>query len=204
MLTQLIAFLATIDPVGTLALFIGVTQGLGPEERRRTAVRAVATTAAILFAFLVVGEPLLEALGVSLPAFQLGRFQLVRGIVFFLFGVQMIFGTATGSAADDEAGDWRSLAVYPLAIPSMASPGAILAVVLATRNDDNTIAEQAATAGVLALVLLLTLAVLLTANATYALIGRGGANPLVRLLGLLLASMATQLVVDAVLEIGDV
>ena len=116
----------------------------------------------------------------------------------------MIFGTATGSAADDEAGDWRSLAVYPLAIPSMASPGAILAVVLATRNDDNTIAEQAATAGVLALVLLLTLAVLRTANATYALIGRGGANPLVRLLGLLLASMATQLVVDAVLEIGDV
>lgn len=196
MITQLTTFLATIDPIGTLALFVGLTRDLSAEERRRTAFRAVALTAVVLLFFLVVGEPLLAALGVSLPAFQ-----LAGGVVFFLFGLQMVFGSATGDAeaGSDEAG--VDLAVYPLAIPSMASPGAILAVVLATRNDDNSIAEQAQTAGVLLLVLLLTLVVLLGANRVYARIGPGGANLLVRLLGLILASMATQLIVDALLQI---
>lgn len=204
MLAQLLTLLATIDPFGTLALFVGLTAHLSAKARRRTALEAVSLTAAILLAFLIVGEPLLHFLGVSLSAFQLSG-----GIVFFLFGLQMIFGEATGERAAEQGShsheeteeDRRALAIYPLAIPSMASPGAILAVVMMTRNDQHPIGEQVVTATLLLGVLLFTLLLLLLSTRIFKLIGTGGANLMVRLLGLLLTSIAGQMVIDALIEI---
>lgn len=206
MLSDLLTLLATVDPFGTLAIFVGLTAHLTPPQRRRTAVEAIALSGAILLAFLVAGEVLLTFLGVSLLAFQLSG-----GIVFFLFGLKMIFGEATGEATAarvtrDEAPEAaeaarRSLAIYPLAIPSIASPGAILAVVLLTRNDLHDLPDQATIAALLVGVLAFTLGLLLLSERIFRIIGAGGANLLVRLLGLLLASIAGQMVLDAVVAV---
>lgn len=204
MLTDLLTLLATVDPFGTLAIFVGLTSHLTPAQRRRTAIEAIAVSGAILLGFLVAGEYLLDAMGVSLLAFQLSG-----GIVFFLFGLKMIFGQATGAATATDLSrrevpeeDRRNLAIYPLAIPSIASPGAILAIVLMTRNDLHDLRDQTLVAGLLVGVLVFTLALLLMADSVFRLIGAGGANLLVRLLGLLLASLAGQMILDGVIAVA--
>jgi len=182
--------LATIDPIGTLALFVGLTAGLAPAERRRVALRTIGYSATILLVFILVGQVILGLLGIRLEAFQ-----LAGGIIFFLFGVQMVFGTGSASGGKTEVG--HDVAVFPLAIPSIASPGSILAVVILTDNRHHSISEQAITAGVLLGVLGLTLIVLLLANRIYAIIGNAGATLLVKVLGLILAALAVEMILGA-------
>ena len=136
-LGQFLIFFATLDPVGTLALFVGLTAASPDEERRRIALRAVLYSAAILVAAILVGQVLLGSLGIRLAAFQ-----LAGGLIFFLFGVQMVFGSGplSGEAGIDADHD---VAVFPLAVPSIASPGAILACVVLTDNREYSISEQA-------------------------------------------------------------
>lgn len=192
---EFLIFLATIDPVGTLALFVGLTAYLTPRERTRIALRSVAYSAAILVAFVVLGELFLGSLGIRLPSFQ-----LAGGIIFFLFGVQMVFGRgAAAPVAAPEPG--HDIAIFPLAVPSIASPGAILAAVVLTDNRKFSLAEQAISTALLLAVLGLTLALLLQANRIHAWIGNAGASLLVRILGLVLAALATEMVLDAVEEL---
>lgn len=190
-LGQFLIFFATLDPVGTLALFVGLTAASPDEERRRIALRAVLYSAAILVAAILVGQVLLGSLGIRLAAFQ-----LAGGLIFFLFGVQMVFGSGplSGEAGIDADHD---VAVFPLAVPSIASPGAILACVVLTDNREYSISEQAISTLMLLAVLGLTLGLLLLANRVYALIGRNGATLLVRVLGLVLASLAVEMVLGA-------
>ena len=104
LLSDFLMFVATIDPMGTLAIFVGLTAGLAPAQRNRVAFRAVAYSAAILVAFIGVGQILLGSLGIRLEAFQ-----LAGGIIFFLFGVQMVFGVgagATGTAPEPAEDGW--------------------------------------------------------------------------------------------------
>jgi len=190
-LGQFLIFFATLDPVGTLALFVGLTAASPDEERRRIALRAVLYSAAILVTAILVGQVLLGSLGIRLAAFQ-----LAGGLIFFLFGVQMVFGSGplSGEAGIDADHD---VAVFPLAVPSIASPGAILACVVLTDNREYSISEQAISTLMLLAVLGLTLGLLLLANRVYALIGRNGATLLVRVLGLVLASLAVEMVLGA-------
>ena len=192
---EFLIFLATIDPVGTLALFVGLTASVPPQERTRIALRSVAYSAAILVAFVVLGELFLGSLGIRLPSFQ-----LAGGIIFFLFGVQMVFGRgATSPGTTPEPG--HDIAIFPLAVPSIASPGAILAAVVLTDNRQFSFVEQAISTALLLAVLGLTLILLLQANRIHAWIGNAGANLLVRILGLVLAALATEMVLDAVEEL---
>jgi multiple antibiotic resistance protein len=186
--------LATIDPLGTLAFFVGLTANLSDAERRRVAFRCIGFSFAVLLAFLVAGQLLLGALGIALSSFQLSG-----GIIFFLFGLRMIFGSDTdvASAADPD----HDVAIFPLAVPSIASPGSILAVVMLTDNDLVEIPDQVVTGLLLAGILLFTLLLLLLANQVYRIIGAAGANLLVRVLGLILAALATEMVIEAVTEI---
>ena len=95
LVSDFLIFVATIDPVGTLALFVGLTAGLAPAQRTKVAFRAIAYSAAILVAFVGVGQVLLGSLGIRMEAFQ-----LAGGIIFFLFGVQMVFGVGAGAASE--------------------------------------------------------------------------------------------------------
>ena len=184
--------LVTIDPIGAVALFVPLTAALPLAARRAAARKAVIVAGAVLLAFLVGGEILLAHLGIRLVSFQ-----VAGGIILFLFGLQMMFGSGVlAHGATAEPG--RDVAVFPLALPGIATPGAITAVVLLTDNHRQSIPEQAVTAVVLLIVLGLTLAALYAANAIHSVLGDTGANVMIRVLGLVLAALATEQIVAGV------
>lgn len=187
---------ATIDPIGTLAVFASITAALTPGQRRKTAIKATLYSALILLGSIVIGQILLSALGIDLLSLQ-----VAGGAILFLFALQMIFS----SNMDEQGGSKNSqhdLAVFPLAVPSIASPGAIMAVIVLTDNNLHGIAEQAATAGVLVGVLVVTCLLMLASTRILRVIGTNGAAILVRVMGLILAALSVQLVFEA-LEIGN-
>ena len=184
-----------VDPIGTVPVFIAVTATMSSKERRGVAFRAALISALILLAFIVGGQLLLEALEISLVSFQ-----IAGGIVLFLFALQMIFGPGKPESELSENRPSREdVAVFPLAVPSLASPGAMLAVVVLTDNNRYSVTEQAITTGVVLLVILAALIFMLAAGFINRLIGISGANILSRVMGLILAAVAVDNVRDALL-----
>jgi len=185
----------TIDPIGNVALFAALTASLTRAERRRTALRATIYATVILVVAVVAGQVILDAIGIHLHSLK-----VAGGIILFLFGLQMLFGTAEAKAGSPEAG--RDLAVFPMAVPSIAGPGAMMAVILLTDNDVYTVPQQIETGVVLLVVLLLTYVLLLFSDAILRVIGRQGASVLVRVMGIILCSLAVEIVLTA-LRVGD-
>ncbi len=184
-----------VDPIGTVPVFIAVTAALSDGERRRVALRAALVSAAILLAFILVGQILLDALSISLVSFQ-----IAGGIVLFLFALQMIFGPSKPESEVAEADrHHEDVAIFPLAVPSLASPGAMLAVVVLTDNNRYSITEQAVTTGLMVLVILAALLLMLGAGFINRLIGRSGASILSRVMGLILAAVAVDNVRQALM-----
>lgn len=188
---DVLIFLATIDPIGTLALFVGLTGDISAADRSRLALRSVGIAAAVLVGFIAIGQVVLVGLGIRLESFQ-----FAGGIIFFLFGLQMVFGSGS-LASNTPSEEHHDVAVFPLAVPSIASPGAILACVVLTDNGEFSLFEQVLTCGGLLAVLVLTLLVLLQADRVYRLIGKSGCALLVRVLGLVLAALAVEMTVEA-------
>lgn len=183
-----------IDPVGSIPVFIAFTARQLPAERRKTALRAVLISFGILLVFIIGGQILLDALQVPLAAFQ-----IAGGLVLFLFALTMIFGESKPEqethTAPQAGGD---VAVYPLAVPSIASPGAMMAVVLLTDNNRFALTEQALTAIVMVVILAITLILLLLAHTLQRWIGLAGASIVSRVMGLILAAVAVDNVLGAV------
>lgn len=191
---EFIALWVVIDPIGSIPIFIAVTAGLSATEKRGIAIKATAISAAILMFFLIAGQFLLEALEIHLQAFQ-----IAGGIVLFLFALTMIFGD--GKVNDERkqiSGNASHLAVFPLAMPSLASPGAMLAVVMLTDNHRYTVSEQFLTAGAVFAVLAITLLLFFMANPIQRIIGDAGASIVSRVMGLILASVAVDNILLAV------
>jgi multiple antibiotic resistance protein len=141
-LAVFITFFAVIDPIGTIPVFIAVTAKYDQKTKRRIALLATIVAAFVLIFFVVVGEILLKALSIPLSAFQISG-----GIVLFLFALNMIFGDSKPEEEIKSLNDsHRDTAIFPLAVPSIASPGAILAAVLLTENAMFSIVEQLQTA----------------------------------------------------------
>ena len=126
---------------------------------------------------------------------ELLSFQIAGGIVLFLFALTMIFEKASGNELPPEKG--HDVAVFPLAMPSIATPGALLAVVVLTDNNTHSIGEQAATSGVLVVVLAINLLIMLLGDRIVGVIGRSGLNVLSRVMGMILAAVAVQMVYSA-------
>lgn len=183
--------LATIDPIGTVLVFHAVTPSASPEARRAIARRAVLYAGAILLGALALGQLLLQGLGVRLISLQ-----VAGGVVLFLFGLQMIFGEV-GHAAPGEPEAGHDVAIFPLALPSIASPGAIIAAIVLTDNEVYSVASQAAVAGVLVAILGLTWAMLRFADPILHFLGVSGSRVLIRVLGMLLAALAVELTLTA-------
>lgn len=187
--------LATIDPIGTLTLFVALTAKMDAKARRAVAIKATLYAAVILVASVVLGQIILQHMQISMTAFQ-----IAGGIILFLFGLQMVFGVGEVSGrCHSESG--HDIAVFPLAIPSIASPGAIMAAVMLTDNDKFNVATQAATSSILLFILLLTLLGMLCAGRIHKLIGDNGAAVLIKVMGLLLASVAVECVIHAFVEL---
>ncbi len=189
---EFISFWVVIDPIGTIPVFISVTQGLGPEQRRKTALKAVLFAAVILLFFVGAGQILLETMEI-----QLLSFQIAGGIILFLFALTMIFGESKPEQEESlELDDGLDCAVFPLAIPSIASPGAMLAAVVLTDNLRYDVYSQMITTSVMLTVLVVTLLLLLCANQILKVIGKAGAGIISRIMGLILATVATEYILS--------
>lgn len=184
---------AVIDPIGTVPVFISVTRGLPVAERGKVALRAAATAAGILLFFIVAGEAVLNAMGVPVLAFQ-----IAGGIVLFLFALTMIFGESKPDAEAGEIDKAPDAAIFPLATPSIASPGAMMAVVLLTQNELHTINEQFVVTLLMLVVIGIAYWLMRFAGLIIRVIGDGGANVVSRVMGMILASVAATQVLEGV------
>ena len=185
---------AVIDPIGSIPVFIAVTAGTSRMVQRKIAYQAIITAGLVLLLFIVGGQIMLDLLEIPLAAFQ-----IAGGLVLFLFALTMIFGDSKPEAEIEESthiNAHQNKAVFPLAIPSIASPGAMMAVVLITDNHRFHIGQQLISTLTMMTVLLITLGFLLLAGRIQKLIGDAGASVVSRIGGLILASVA----VDSVLS----
>ena len=180
---------ATIDPLGTLALFVALTRDLDLAARRRTARNAILYAGAILLASILLGQVVLTAMHIRLLSLQ-----LAGGLILFLLGLKMVFGGHFASSPEPG----HDLAVFPLAVPAIANPGSIMACVLLTDNNAYSIAVQAGTALILVAILGLTYVLMLLAGPIHRFIGDQGAAILTRVMGMILCALSVELVMGAV------
>lgn len=190
---QFVFLWAVIDPIGTLPVFLAVTAGCTAAYKRRIALTAVAIASCVLVFFIVAGELLLNAMDIPLSAFQ-----IAGGIVLFIFAMTMIFGDSKPEQEIGLVEQGMDSAVFPIAIPSIASPGAMMAVVLMTENSHTTLTDQAITTGVMMSIMVVVLILLLLADFIHRLIGNAGASIISRVMGLILAAVATNSVLDGI------
>ncbi|WP_425072276.1 MarC family protein [Sagittula sp. S175] len=188
---EFVTLFVVVDPIGTLPVFYFATAAVPAALHWKFAVRAVLVAWCVLIGFLIAGQFLLEALGL-----RFGSFQIAGGIVLFLFALTMIFGESKPEHEIEEAEKSHLAgAVFPLAMPSIASPGAMLAIVVLTDNHAHSIPDQIVTGLLLTAVLALTLGLLLLAARLKRVLGSTGASVISRVMGIILATVA----VDAVL-----
>ncbi len=189
-----VTLLVVVDPLGLAPIFAALTRGFSGKQKRESAIRGTMLGAAILLSFALAGDVLLEALGIGLPAFR-----IAGGVLLFLLALDMVFARPSGMRAStvreqEEESYQQDISVFPLAIPLLAGPGAITTVLLYTGGSSP--ARVAVFVVVLLVVLLLALAWLLLAPRVMRLFGETGANVLSRVLGVLLAALAVQFVLD--------
>lgn len=197
-INELVMMYVLIDPIGTLPIFLMVTAQMKPEHRSMMAVRAVLVAGMVLTGFLIGGQLLLKALGIPLTSFQ-----IAGGIVLFLFALTMIFGPPKSEQDKEEVGTIeraRSIAVFPLAIPAIASPGAMLGAVLLTDSAEFSITETAIDFAIIWALLGVTLGLMLSAKPILKVIGDSGVSVLSRIMGLILAAVAVDSVLTAIAE----
>lgn len=182
---------AVIDPIGTIPVFISATKGHTSAERSKIARVATLAAAGILLFFIVAGEVLLLAMGVPLLAFQ-----VAGGLVLFLFALTMIFGESKPEEELKLVRSAQETAIFPLATPSIASPGAMMAVVLLTENSNHNLIEQFLITLMMLLVIGVVYIFMRLASPISSLIGEAGASIISRVMGLILAAIATTNVLE--------
>lgn len=188
-----------IDPIGSVPVFIAITAGVDSALRKRIALRACAISAGVLLGAIYLGQYLLEGIGISLAAFR-----IAGSIVLFLFALDMIFGESKPESEvhDAERAKQKAmdLAVYPMAIPSIAGPGSILAVIVLTDNTRHSLINQTVTAVLMLFVVGIVFACMLLANRIHRIIGDVGASIVSRLMGLITAAIAADGVLGGLRE----
>ena len=192
-LQDAVTLFVVIDPIGLVPVFIAITQKEPQASRKRIALLGIGISTVILLAFLVMGQLLLEALDISLPAFR-----TAGGILLLIVGLQMVLQESGVHSASPDPASSVDLAVFPLAMPLIAGPGGIMSVVLLTDNLKFGFVDQSLTALALLTVLLITYIALLSAAWIQKRLGRTGVNVITRILGLLLAALAMETILAGI------
>jgi multiple antibiotic resistance protein len=195
LISALVTLAVVVDPLGLVPSFVAITHGLPDRSRRAVALRACIIAAAILAGSALIGDWLLRTLSIGLPAFR-----IAGGLLLFSIASEMVFGLRivrqskqTEEALEEHV---RNIAAFPLAIPLMAGPGAITAAVLLAGRAGGDLTRLGVLLGVIAAVLALCFVVFLLAARIAALLGTTANVVLSRLLGVLLAALAVQFVID--------
>ncbi|MBI4273124.1 MAG: MarC family protein [Rhizobiales bacterium] len=197
LVSTLVTMFVVVDPIGLAPTFVAVTEGLPVSSRRHVALRASIIAAIILAGAVLIGSWLLAKLGIGLPAFR-----IAGGLLLFSIASEMVFGVRIErqSRQAEEAIEERvrNIAAFPLAIPLMAGPGAITAALLLASRASNDFIRMLILLAVVAVVCAFCLIVFLFAIRIEKLLGITGNVVLSRLLGVLLAALAVQFVIDGV------
>jgi len=198
--TALVTLLVTLDPPGLAPVFIALTLGMTDAAKREIALRACLIAFAILAAFAFGGRAVMDALGISIPAFR-----IAGGLLLFYIAFDMVFALkaerkrelANDAVSIDHI---RNVAAFPLAIPLMAGPGSITATMLLAGRAGGDPLELAGLMATVALVMAVIFVVLLAAERVSRLLGTTGNVVLTRMLGVVLAALAVQFVIDGALS----
>lgn len=195
-ISALATLFVVIDPPGCAPIYSSLTAGASTAQRRAMAIRAVLIAAGVLLFFAMLGKGMLAALGISLDAFR-----IAGGILLFLIASEMVFEKRTErrenraqAVASEEVDD---VSVFPMAIPMIAGPGSIASIMLLTSRADGW-GERGVVLAALGVILVLTLAALLAADPLMRFLGRRMEAMITRLLGVILAALAAQYVVDGI------
>ena len=197
LITAFATLFVVIDPPGLVPLFIALTQGMDPDHRRRMARRACIIAFILLTLFGLLGEALLGFIGISMPAFR-----IAGGILLFLTALDMLFERRTQRREGQQADPDHDPSVFPLATPLIAGPGAIATMILLVGKSGDGWLGTVAVLGLLAVMIVATYLFLLASPYLERLLGRTGTIVITRLLGMLLAALSVQFVIDGVKGTG--
>lgn len=185
-----------IDPPGMTPMFLALTQDMTAAQRRIIAIRSIVISFVLMVAFIMLGEALLGFIGISMPAFR-----IAGGILLFITALEMLFqkrqARREDTANEGVTEHQDDPSVFPLAMPLIVGPGAITTLILLAGQAEG-VADFAAIIGVVAAVLISLLAFLLTSSIVERALGKTGLNIVTRILGMLLAALATQFVLDGI------
>ena len=195
-ISAFVTFFVVIDPPGCAPIFSSLTAGTTAAHQRAMAVRSTLVAGGILLAFALGGKVFLSALHISLDAFR-----IAGGIMLFLIALDMVFEKRTerreSRAQDVIAKEQDDISIFPMGIPMIAGPGSIASVMLLTSRADGW-TERGVVLGALAVTLLLTMVALLLAGPLMKLLGYKLEAMITRVLGVILAALAAQFVIDGI------
>ena len=195
-------YFATISPISVSAMFAALTVSSDVQTRRSMAIRGTLIAGGILLGFALLGEYLLTGLGISLAALRISG-----GILLLLIGIDKVFarssnGASTNKEEQEEASIKEDISVFPLATPLLAGPGAMGATILLMSDAKGDISQQLVVIGAIIAILVLTLSALLSASKLQKLLGVTGMHVVGRVMGVLLAALAVQFILDGIKQSG--
>lgn len=198
----LATFFATIGPIDVAAMFAALTANATPAQRFSIALRGILIATVILVVFALLGNALLKSFGISLPALR-----TAGGILLLLIGIEMVFARESGATSttadeEEEARSKPDIAVFPLATPLVAGPGAIGAAILLMADAEGQYLDQLIVIASLGGILLLTFISLLAASQLQRLLGLTGIHVVSRVFGVILTGLAVQFMFDGIAQSG--
>lgn len=203
-LPTLVTLLVLVDPIAIVPIFIALTPGATPEQRRRIALRAVITATGILLVFALAGGQILQLFGISLPAFRVSG-----GLMLLLIAIEMLFdkrsrrrANTAMSAHESEHPQESDPSIFPLALPLLAGPGSIATMILLMNRSGEDWAARGVVLAALAVAMTLTGVFLLLSSSLARHISPTAVNLLTRILGVILGALAVQFMLDGLAEFG--
>ena len=197
-ITAFVTLFVIIDPVGLTPVFTALTQGQSQARRRALAMRSSLIALALLTLFVFLGEAVMNFVGITMPAFR-----IAGGVLLFLTALEMLFERRSKRRSDQSEAqeDQPDPSVFPLAMPLIAGPGAIATVILLAGQRPGLLGALTV-AGIVAVVLLLVFGFFLTSSLLERMLGRTGINVVSRVMGMLLAALAVQFILDGLKDFG--
>lgn len=194
LITAFVTLVVIIDPIGLAPLFVALTRGMTAARKRAIAIRACVTGIAVLLVFAAFGDAVLEFIGISIPAFR-----IAGGMLLFLTALEMLFERRSKRRQDQAEEDDHSddPSVFPIAIPLIAGPGAITTMILLIGQAPGDYGLFWVS-GVMIAVILISFSLFLAGDLIERILGRTGITVVTRLLGMLLAALAVQFVLDGI------
>ncbi|MFT4960572.1 MAG: multiple antibiotic resistance protein [Paracoccaceae bacterium] len=194
--TSFVTLLVVIDPFGLTPMFVALTQGMEPTRRRAIAVRSCFTAAVLLALFAAFGETVLGFVGISMAAFR-----VAGGALLFLTALDMLFDRRSKRREDQAEDETPDPSVFPLGIPLIAGPGSIATIILLAGQQSEAVG-LALVIGVMLVVMGVVLVLFLAAGIIERLLGKTGIDVVTRLLGMLLAALSVQFILDGLRDFG--